>query len=78
MEAKDLDSLLAPYNPWWTDNTGWETSLDLPDYERPVVREVMADLDELRQVVSITGPRRVGKSTAWTCSSLTPPATETT
>jgi len=64
MEAKDLDSLLAPYNPWWTENTGWETSLDLPEYERPVVGEVLADLDELRQVVSITGPRRVGKSTA--------------
>ena len=64
MEAKDLDRLLSPYNPWWAEKTGWETSLDLPEYQRPVVQEVLSDLHDLRQAVSITGPRRVGKSTA--------------
>jgi len=64
VERRQLDNLLAPYNPWWVSATGWEQDLDLPDYERPVVRDVLADLKELPQVVSVTGPRRVGKSTA--------------
>jgi uncharacterized protein len=54
--------LLRPYNPWWGEahpSTG-----TLPDFERPIVSEVLADLAELPQIVSITGPRRVGKSTA--------------
>jgi predicted AAA+ superfamily ATPase len=37
---------------------------ELPDYQRPIVAEVLADLADIPQVISITGPRRVGKSTA--------------
>lgn len=60
---KDLLTLLTPYNPWWTAPAGeWRTGL--PDYQRPVVRDLLADLAELPQMVSITGPRRVGKTTA--------------
>lgn len=40
----------------------WERLL--PDYHRPVVGEVIADLNDLPQMVSLTGPRRVGKTTA--------------
>ena len=36
----------------------------MPDYQRPVVREVLSDIEELSQIISITGPRRVGKTTA--------------
>jgi predicted AAA+ superfamily ATPase len=36
----------------------------LPDYQRPVVGEVVADLAEIPQAISVTGPWRVGKSTA--------------
>ena len=57
-----LETVLQPYNPWWEPGTEWEPFL--PDYQRPVVAEVLADLRELPQMVSITGPRRVGKSTA--------------
>jgi len=61
MDENRLDVLLAPYNPWWT-TTGWDSIL--PAYRRPIVSEVLADLKELPQIISVTGPRRVGKTTA--------------
>jgi predicted AAA+ superfamily ATPase len=65
MDDRQLTEMLAPYNPWW----GGEESISslensLPDYRRPVVEEVLADLHDLPQMVSLTGPRRVGKTTA--------------
>lgn len=61
--TKDLVTLLAPYNPWWAEPHGiWRESL--PEYQRPVVNELLGDLAELPQMISITGPRRVGKTTA--------------
>ena len=62
MNEQALEALLAPYNPWWFKGDTWRGML--PDYDRPVVSEVLADLRELPQMISITGPRRVGKSTA--------------
>lgn len=64
MERAVLDRLLDPYNPWWSTTAGAAFAGSLPVYERPVVEDVLCDLEELRQAVSITGPRRVGKSTA--------------
>ena len=61
MDDKRLDSVLAPYNPWWR-KADWDCKL--PDYQRPIVGEILSDLRELTQIVSVTGPRRVGKSTA--------------
>ena len=63
MPDKNLANLLKLYNPWWDDHRGYWRD-DLPDYQRPVVREVLSDIKELSQIISITGPRRVGKSTA--------------
>ncbi|HSW46396.1 MAG TPA: ATP-binding protein [Phycisphaerae bacterium] len=62
MDTQHLETLLAPYNPWWQPVVAWERSL--PDYQRPVVDDVWADLRDLPQIISVTGPRRVGKSTA--------------
>lgn len=62
MDREHLEILLKPYNPWWDAAIPWER--DLPEYRRPVVDEVLADLRDLPQMISITGPRRVGKSTA--------------
>jgi hypothetical protein len=62
MVDKNIMNLLSIYNPWWDDARGhWRG--DIPDYHRPIVREVLADLKELPQMISITGPRRVGKTT---------------
>ena len=65
LDEQRLTTMLAPYNPWWGGKAAlaaWEQGL--PDYRRPVVAEVVADLAELPQMVSLTGPRRVGKTTA--------------
>ncbi len=62
MTDNHLDTLLAPYNPWWKLDSQWDDAL--PDYQRPIVAEVLADLRDVPQIISITGPRRVGKSTA--------------
>jgi len=63
MPDKNLGNLLKLYNPWWDDHSSrWRENL--PDYQRPVVSEVLSDIRELTQIISITGPRRVGKSTA--------------
>ena len=61
MDSGRLDAVLAPYNPWWKASD-WDATL--PDYHRPIVGEVLSDLKDLPQIVSVTGPRRVGKSTA--------------
>ncbi len=65
MDDQQLAAMLAPYNPWWAGDdaiVAWEQAL--PDYRRPVVGEVLSDLRDLPQMVSLTGPRRVGKTTA--------------
>jgi predicted AAA+ superfamily ATPase len=63
MPDKNLDQLLKLYNPWWENPRGqWRS--DLPAYRRPIVDEILSDLADLPQMISITGPRRVGKTTA--------------
>ena len=63
MPDRNLEALLKLYNPWWKNPEGqWRN--DLPDYQRPIVSEILSDIAELPQMVSITGPRRVGKTTA--------------
>ncbi len=61
MDDNRLEAVLAPYNPWWRVGD-WDGSL--PDYHRPIVGELLNDLKDLPQIISVTGPRRVGKSTA--------------
>jgi predicted AAA+ superfamily ATPase len=65
LDEQQLGTMIAPYNPWWGGEAAlaaWQRGL--PDYRRPVVGAVVADLAELPQMVSLTGPRRVGKTTA--------------
>lgn len=62
MDPNALRSLLAPYNPWWDSAVDWRGQL--PAFERPIVRQLEEDLRQVPQIVSLTGPRRVGKSTA--------------
>ncbi len=53
--------ILKPYNPWWADTaTAFER---VPDFRRDVFDVLYADVKSLPQMVSVTGPRRVGKST---------------
>ena len=52
---------LAAYNPWWGD--GEAVFAGLPDFHRDVFDDLYADVQRLPQMISVTGPRRVGKST---------------
>ncbi|MDR7149596.1 putative AAA+ superfamily ATPase [Hydrogenophaga palleronii] len=53
--------LLTAYNPWWGDLAIAFT--ELPTFRRDVFDDLYADVTSLPQMVSVTGPRRVGKST---------------
>lgn len=52
---------LDTYNPWWTD--GEAVFAGLPEFHRDVFDDLYADIQRLQQMISVTGPRRVGKST---------------
>ncbi len=53
--------LLGPYNLWW-QGLG-SAFAGLPEFRRDVFEELYDDVKRLPQMVSVTGPRRVGKST---------------
>ena len=53
--------ILHAYNLWWTESA--QTFAELPEFRRDVFDDLYADVRQLPQMVSITGPRRVGKST---------------
>ncbi len=54
-------SFLDAYNPWW--NNGETAFAGLPEFHRDVFDNLYADIQRLPQMISVTGPRRVGKST---------------
>lgn len=58
----DFQSILNPYNPWW-DTSGADFEGLLPDFHRPIFSTLVDDLQRIPQMLSITGPRRIGKST---------------
>lgn len=63
MVKSDIDNIkittiLAPYNPWWEDG-----KVKTEVFKRPVFHKIYKDLLSLKQIISITGPRRVGKTT---------------
>lgn len=55
-----LNKIFLPYNPWWENP---EKRFLLPDFKRPIFEHLQRDLASLPQMISITGPRRIGKST---------------
>jgi predicted AAA+ superfamily ATPase len=57
----DEFEILRPYNAWWQDLAGAFASV--PAFRRDVFDDLYADVKQLPQMVSLTGPRRVGKST---------------
>lgn len=57
----NLEELFIPYNPWWDKlEQAFEV---LPVFKRPIFSEVYQGIKTIPQIISITGPRRVGKST---------------
>lgn len=54
-------AILQAYNLWWGDLE--HAFAGLPEFRRDVFDELYSDVQQLPQMVSVTGPRRVGKST---------------
>ncbi|MFZ2300514.1 MAG: ATP-binding protein [Gallionella sp.] len=54
-------SFLDAYNPWWSD--GETAFAGVPEFHRDVFDDLYTDIQRLPQMISVTGPRRVGKST---------------
>jgi len=57
----NLKEFLIPYNPWLANAT--ESFAKLPSFHRPLFETILDDLDRIPQMLSVTGPRRIGKST---------------
>ncbi|OGW85867.1 MAG: hypothetical protein A3C35_00005 [Omnitrophica bacterium RIFCSPHIGHO2_02_FULL_46_11] len=53
-----IKEILTPYNPWWESG---EVKTEI--FKRPIFHKIYKDLLSLKQIISITGPRRVGKTT---------------
>lgn len=53
--------LLAPYSPWLAEEEPKAPST--PNFRRPLFRTLVEDLERIPQILSITGPRRIGKTT---------------
>jgi uncharacterized protein len=53
--------VLHAYNLWWQGLD--EAFIGLPEFRRDVFDDLYSDVKQLPQMVSVTGPRRVGKST---------------
>jgi hypothetical protein len=64
MELKmvDFQTILAPYNPWW-GGTQTKNLPEIPSFQRPIFFTLAEDLERIPQMLSIIGPRRIGKST---------------
>lgn len=54
----ELETILEPYNPWWK-----VAQFETKNFKRPIFHKIYNDLFTLKQIISITGPRRVGKTT---------------
>lgn len=52
------EELLRPYNPWWEDVA--QAFSRLPSFQRPIFGDIFRGLKGIPQIISITGPRRVG------------------
>lgn len=57
----DIHSIISPYNPWLTE--GLDGFAQIPDFHRPIFDELIQGIADYPQILSITGPRRIGKST---------------
>ena len=58
MDNIQIETILKPYNPWWEAGI-----VETKPFRRPVFHKIYKDLLSLKQIISVTGPRRVGKTT---------------
>jgi predicted AAA+ superfamily ATPase len=57
----DIRKIFRPYNPWWGNS---KDSFNLiPAFHRPIFDTLCEDLNKIPQILAVTGPRRIGKTT---------------
>lgn len=54
---------VKPFNPWLQEQTEGSALSQLPAFRRDAFDAIFSDVMHLPQMVSVTGPRRVGKTT---------------
>lgn len=59
----DIKTLIKPYCPWLEEKARETWAQSIPSFRRPVFEQLIDDLRSIPQMLSITGPRRIGKST---------------
>lgn len=57
-DGVQIETILTPYNHWWKEGV-----VKTEIFKRPIFHKIYKDLLSLKQIISITGPRRVGKTT---------------
>ena len=60
MDDYTLLKTIEFYNPHFKNI---ESILNVPVFRRNLYSEILRNLDNIKQIISITGPRRVGKTT---------------
>ncbi len=58
LDSIALEEILTPYNPWWSN-----IQFGTKNFKRPIFFKIYKGLFTVKQIISITGPRRVGKTT---------------
>lgn len=61
--AINIRGFVEPYSPWLSPEKRDEWQDGVPEFHRPVFEGLLSDLQDVEQMISVTGPRRVGKST---------------
>jgi len=61
MNQQQLEDLMVAQNPQWRDEFCWENYIT-KDIKREVFSTLWDNLNSNRQIIALTGPRRVGKS----------------
>ncbi len=62
----DILNIVKSYSPWLGEETAsdWDRiQQTLPEFRRPIFDALLADVNSNNQMVSLAGPRRVGKTT---------------
>ncbi len=60
MDIQLIKKTLEFYNPWWKST---QSLNEIPVFRRDIYENIFESVNDIRQIVSITGPRRVGKTT---------------
>ena len=59
----DIIRFVRPYCPWHDPALATAWRAGMPAFRRPIFDRLLGDISSIPQIIQVTGPRRVGKST---------------